>query len=178
VGDFDSILPDVKDFYLKKKEIIFYHKKETEITDLDKCIYVAIEKQGVILDSNNNMNINQKKTCFIILGASGGRLDHSIGTFHHVYKYINLFDQALNNTDIFMVSKSSTSIYLKNEFKNEILTNDKVINKIYGYSLVPFQGETTVRLVEYGVGENSIDKVETKECKYIYIYFKYKKIFI
>lgn len=59
IGDMDSLLPDVRKKYEKKSKIINYKRQND--TDIEKCLKVAV-KNGF------------SET--ILLGATGGRLDH------------------------------------------------------------------------------------------------------
>jgi thiamine pyrophosphokinase len=120
-------------------------KKDQDNTDLDKCLYISLEKLGVLDIFNDSQNANNKKTAFIILGSSGGRIDHTFSTYHHVYKYLNLYADQLSETEIYMISKSSISVFLKNGV-NVIESCDIIQNKNYGYSIIPIYGEATVNI--------------------------------
>ena len=122
-------------------------KKDQDNTDLDKCLYISLEKLGVLDIFNDPQNSNKKKTAFIILGSSGGRIDHTFSTYHHVYKYLNLYNEQLSETEIYMISKSSMSVFLKNSV-NEIESSDVIQNKNYGYSIIPIYGEANVSITD------------------------------
>lgn len=121
-------------------------KKDQDNTDLDKCIYISIEKLACIEDEDSIPRVS-KKFCFIILGSSGGRIDHTISTYHHVYKYLTSYSDQLSDTEIFMISKCSISVFLKNGV-NVIDSSEKIQNRIYGYSLIPLLGETNVQVFD------------------------------
>jgi len=144
VGDFDSINLDVKKFY-EQKCVTMNIKKDQENSDLDKCLYMAMEEVAKV--EPNDMLTGPKKFCFIILGSSGGRIDHTISTYHHVYKYLTQHQEQLSQTEIFMVSKSSISLFLKNG-TNIIDTSESVQNKKFGYSIIPIYGEANVKVYE------------------------------
>ena len=119
-------------------------KKDQDNTDLSKCLYISMEKLACIEDEDNLPSIS-KKFCFIILGSSGGRIDHTISTYHHVYKYLTFYADQLSNTEIYMISKSSMSVFLKNGI-NIIDSSDKLQNRAYGYSIIAVNGETIVKV--------------------------------
>lgn len=118
-------------------------KTEIENTDLDKCLYISIEKLAYVTEESSLSN--NKRFCFIILGASGGRLDHTFSTYHHVYKYLTQYSDQLAETEIFMVSKSSISVFLKNG-TNIIDSSDKIQNRAFGFSILSLTGEAFVRI--------------------------------
>ncbi len=73
VGDFDSINPEVLDFYKGKSKII--NIKRQNDTDVEKCLKTAIKKGfGEV----------------VLLGGTGDRLDHSFCNLGIVLKF---FDQ-------------------------------------------------------------------------------------
>jgi thiamine pyrophosphokinase len=144
VGDFDSIQKEVKAFYEQKK-VNMVIKKDLENTDLDKCLYISIEKLAYGMEESNLSN--NKRFCFIILGSSGGRLDHTISTYHHVYKYLSYYPEQLAETEIFMVSKSSISVFLRNG-TNIIDSSDKIQNRSFGYSIIALHGEADINVTD------------------------------
>ncbi|RGY99423.1 thiamine diphosphokinase [Clostridium sp. AM58-1XD] len=71
VGDFDSLDQDTLENYRKKNGIEWdIHKPEKDETDTELAIYTAL-----------------KSGCeeIVMLGAMGGRLDHTIGNLHLLY---------------------------------------------------------------------------------------------
>lgn len=121
-------------------------KKDQDNTDLDKCLYMSLEKIGNLdIFNSNTINQNEKKTAFVILGSSGGRIDHTFSTYHHVFKYLNLYSEQLSETEIYMISKSSMSVFLRNGL-NIIESSELIQNKNYGYSIIPIYGEASICL--------------------------------
>ena len=96
-------------------------RTEVDTTDLEKCFQVA-------LDRISNFSDPDQKSSIIVLGAAGGRIDHTYAAYSNVFKYLREFgDQFLQ---IFMLSKSSMSVYLKSGM-NKIITTSKWKNNEY-----------------------------------------------
>jgi len=153
VGDMDSIKPEVRQFYKERKveEIV---KTDQDNTDLDKCIYLAIEHLGVLEKSSNE----NKKSCFIILGSCGGRIDHTFSTYHHVYKYLE--NELDLDIEFLMISKTSISVYLK-AGTNIINFDSKQVNFVNGFSIIPILGKCTIKI--YNDINSSAFKEDTLE---------------
>lgn len=145
MGDFDSIHQDVKTFY-EKKNVSILIKKDWENTDLDKCLYISLEKLSNV-EENDLSPSNAKRYCFIILGASGGRIDHTISTYNHVYKYLSFYSEQLSETEIFIVSESSLSVFLKNG-TNIVENSESIQNPAYGFSIMAIYGDANVRVTD------------------------------
>lgn len=210
VGDFDSIRSEVQD-YNTQKNVKMIMKQDQDTTDLEKCLYVSLEKISEIsveTDSenynyNNNYNINKytnllsnsidienvnknlKKFSIIILGASGGRIDHTFSAYSQVFKYLNMYSYEFNETEILMISKSSCSVYLKHG-RNIIYLSKDWEKKNQGFSIIPLFGEGKLIIYE----DEEIEKNKSGIIKPLYrfklkfnIYhvlnyiFSWKKIF-
>lgn len=170
MGDFDSILPEVKQFY-EKKLVPMIIKKDQEFCDLEKCLYIAIEKLAV-LKENEGYNTTGKSFSMIILGSSGGRIDHTFSTFHNVFKYINTYSDHLKDTEIYMVSKNAISVFLKNG-SNQVNHCKSSQDFKLGFSIIPINGEGNIQIFE----EDS--EKEGKFFVYLDIYLKFgEKIYI
>jgi thiamine pyrophosphokinase len=174
VGDFDSIRSEVQDFF-SKKNVKMFMKQDQDTTDLEKCLYVSLEKISEIsveTDSdnynynfnkyanlNNNLNDyenlckNIKKYSIVILGASGGRIDHTFSAYSQVFKYLNMYSYEFGETEILMMSKSSCSVYLK-PGRNIIYLSNTMEKKNQGFSIIPLFGEGRLEIYE----DEEIDK--------------------
>jgi hypothetical protein len=81
------------------------------------------------------------------LGASGGRIDHTFSAYSQVYKYLENYSFQFKETEIYMLSKSSCSVYLKPGF-NKIITSSTWEKKTEGYSVIPINGQANIDVVE------------------------------
>ena len=138
----------MKDFY-EKHQVPTVIKHDQDSCDLEKCLYMAIEKLGEIEDCycKNGVNLGKKENSLIIFGSSGGRIDHTFSTFHCVFKYLNTYYEQLVNTEIYMVSKKSVSVFLTKGLN--LINNFKVPSKFeVGYSIIPIYGEGNIKVYE------------------------------
>ncbi|MDA3860037.1 MAG: thiamine diphosphokinase [Melioribacteraceae bacterium] len=109
IGDFDSIKPKVKDYFIDKSESIYVERQDD--TDVEKALKFAIE--------------NNFETVYL-LGGTGNRLDHSICNLGIVLKYYNkikiiiihgktiLFPYS-ENVKLKTISNETISLYAFNE---------------------------------------------------------------
>lgn len=178
VGDFDSIRSEVQEFY-SQKNVKMFMKQDQDTTDLEKCLYVSLEKISEIqveLESESIVNYNyysnvinnnkknssecdsyqndyenlkkkKKKFSIIILGASGGRIDHTFSAYSQVFKYLNMYSYEFCDTEILMMSKSSCSVYLK-PGKNIVFLTKTWEKKNQGFSIIPLFGEGKLTIYE------------------------------
>jgi len=128
------------------KEIKLIWKKEQKTSDLDKCIYCALEK---ISSGTNNISSESDKKPYsiILLGASGGRIDHSMATFQSVHNYPSQYCVELANTEIYLFSKSSFCVFLKSGV-NVISPSKKYENREEGYSIMSLLEPTYIQVSE------------------------------
>lgn len=74
VGDFDTVRGELLEKYRKIEGIAFeQHRPEKDETDTELALCTAMEA-----------GVND----IVLLGATGGRLDHSIGNIHLLYEYL------------------------------------------------------------------------------------------
>ena len=112
VGDFDSVSPEILEFYKKQPKIIFHtYNAEKDNTDTDIALKLAIQ----IKSSENT-----------IIGALGKRIDHAIANIH-------ILKDALGANIPCQILDEHNRIYLVNTEKT--LEKDKVYGKYI--SLIP-----------------------------------------
>ncbi|XP_078394716.1 thiamine pyrophosphokinase 1 isoform X2 [Cetorhinus maximus] len=105
-GDFDSINPEVKEFYkVKKCEII--ETPDQDLTDFTKCLQILLQKvkeQGLEISVRWVCLLHTAESIYsrilpsqvddvIVLGGLGGRLDHimaNVATLFHAIKITKL----------------------------------------------------------------------------------------
>lgn len=155
VGDFDSIRPEIQEFY-KNKGVKLFKRVDQETTDLEKCLYVSLEKICEY-DTSVQFQGSGKKFSIIIFGASGGRIDHTFSAYSQVYKYLQNYSFQFKETEIYMLSKSSCSVYLKQGY-NKIITSNTWEKKSEGYSVIPINGQATIDVIEDEVNNFHIRK--------------------
>lgn len=84
VGDFDTVNPAVLNPYLDRHGLyVEKHSPQKNETDTELAVNLGVEK---ILDERRNPKKNREEDEIIIVGATGGRLDHMLGNIHLVYK--------------------------------------------------------------------------------------------
>ena len=112
VGDFDSVSPEILEFYKRQSQIIFYtFNAEKDNTDTDIALKLAIQL---------------KSSKITILGALGKRMDHAIANIH-------ILKDALEANIPCQIIDEHNRIYLIN--KEMTLEKDKVYGKYV--SLIP-----------------------------------------
>lgn len=135
--------------HYKSKNVKLLKRIDQDTTDLEKSLYVSLEKLSEIsCEKDYDGECIRKKYAIIILGASGGRIDHTFSTYSQVYKYLNQYNNELSETDIFMLSKSSFSFYLKPGVINNVITSKTFENREEGYSIIPIFGEGKISIKE------------------------------
>ena len=116
VGDFDSVSPEILEFYKKQSQIIFHtFNAEKDNTDTDIALKLAIQL---------------KSSKITILGALGKRMDHAIANIH-------ILKDALEANIPCQIIDEHNRIYLIN--KEMTLEKDKVYGKYI--SLIPLTSE-------------------------------------
>ena len=112
VGDFDSVSPEILEFYKKQQQIIFHtFNAEKDNTDTDIALKLAIQL---------------KSSKITILGALGKRMDHALANIH-------ILKDALEAEIPCQILDEYNRIYLIN--KEMTLSKDKVYGKYI--SLIP-----------------------------------------
>lgn len=133
LGDFDSVDPALQEDYSQVECLSFPPEKDQ--TDTEIAIDVACEKGASEV---------------ILMGATGGRLDHTMGNVHCLVK---LLDRNIKGSIV-------------DEYNSLILIKDKAVfhkNKGSYVSLIPFAGDVkgiTTKGLKYPL-ENAVIKVGT-----------------
>lgn len=137
VGDFDSVSADVLEEFQHKKGIAWdIHKPEKNETDTELAVFVAFSRQC---------------TSLTILGATGGRFDHTMGNLHLLYTCM------LEGVDASMID-GQNKIYLLNtgkEFRREevwgsYLSFLPLTPKVLGITLHGFRYPLNQKDIEIG----------------------------
>jgi len=81
VGDFDSIKPDVLQYY-KEKGVNAFHDKSQDDSDLEKCLKHLIKKI-----EDEGICSRGKFYRILITGGFGGRMDHTLNNIHILHKF-------------------------------------------------------------------------------------------
>ena len=116
VGDFDSVSPEILEFYKKQSQIIFHtYHAEKDNTDTDIALKLAIRL---------------KSSKITIMGALGKRMDHAIANIH-------ILKDALEANIPCQIIDEHNRIYLIN--KEMTLEKDKIYGKYV--SLIPLTSE-------------------------------------
>lgn len=161
VGDFDSIRPEVQEFY-KQKGVKLLQRADQDTTDLEKCLYLSLEKISEKASNQDRTYAEEitenKKFSIILLGSSGGRIDHTYSTYSQVWKFLTSYPEELRETEVIMLSKSSCSVYLK-PGQNDIIMPSKYDNKEEGYSVIPLFGEGKITVSEQENYEENVCKL-------------------
>lgn len=116
VGDFDSVSPEILEFYKNQSQIIFHtYHPEKDNTDTDIALKLAI---------------SLKSSEITIMGALGRRMDHAIANIH-------ILKDALETNIPCQILDEHNRIYLI----NKEITLEK--NRVYGkyISLIPLTSE-------------------------------------
>ena len=84
VGDFDTVKPSVLNPYLEQNGLyVEKHCPQKNETDTELAVNLGAAK---ILDGRKDPKKDKGEDEIIILGATGGRLDHMLRNIHLVYK--------------------------------------------------------------------------------------------
>ena len=83
IGDFDSITPEAFD-YFERRHVPFIREEDQGSTDLEKALrYLEGREQRTV----------------VILGLTGGLLDHTLGNFSILLRYVEKFQMVIFDLD-------------------------------------------------------------------------------
>jgi len=145
IGDFDSILPEIREYYSSLTEVK-YVKRQTD-TDIEKALKSAISR---------------KFDKAILIGASGDRLDHSFCNIGNMLKYKGKIDVALlhEKTIAFVYDNDVCFPAEKGETISLYGTDDKTLITTHGLKF-PLKKES----LPFGVrGGTSNEAVRNEVC--------------
>ena len=120
IGDFDSISQSTLDFYTKKGVDII-GRLDPGISDFEKCLYIAIEKISEY-ETNNETN-DYIQSHIVVIGASGGRIDHTFNIYQISCKYNQILKDTTKSL-LYLVGDSSCSLFLDMKDVNIINFSD------------------------------------------------------
>lgn len=120
-GDFDSLRKEVRQFY-EENGVYVLHNPDQYSTDFMKAVTLGNEKYGV--------------HGLLVLGALGGRLDH---TFHSIF---HLFLSLKHHQTVYLVNDSCVSFLLHPNVPNIVKTPRNLLGKAVG--IIPVAGPTRI----------------------------------
>lgn len=123
-GDLDSIRPEVKEFYQTLGTKILDNSEDQDSTDLWKCVAYAV-------DSLHDIKKGHMK--LLVLGAFGGRLDHTLANVNTLYLF--------REVRIVLLSDESMAFLLPGGYKHEIRIDSSVEGPYCG--LLPLGAPST-----------------------------------
>ena len=113
IGDFDSILPEVRSYYESRGVRIVFNRSQSN-TDLEKCIYYTFEiseppPQGALGGEEGIRG----STRIIALGAFGGRMDQTLNSIHVLSKMYKSYPEKARENEILLMDEYSLITYLE-----------------------------------------------------------------
>lgn len=134
VGDLDSVSPDVLKHYLNKNLELIKYPEEKDFTDMEIAIEYAVSK-----------NYND----IILVGATGSRLDHTVGNILLLEKYFlnGIKIKILDNNNVVQIIGSKLQIKHK---QNSYVSIIPVTEIIEGVTLKGFKYPLTDVTVKRG----------------------------
>jgi len=116
IGDFDSIRPDVKAYY-SSKGVKIAHNVDQDTTDMEKCIYYVFENSeskqtGRDSPKNVLMRDNVGSSRVLVMGAFGGRIDHTLASISLLFKMNLNFPEKCRENELLLLDSYSLMQYL------------------------------------------------------------------
>lgn len=88
LGDLDSLRDDVKSYYQQKQVPLLDLSHDQDSTDLDKCL-AYLQANVIGPPSPQDLEI-EDQPLILVLGAFGGRIDHTISNLNALYQFRHL----------------------------------------------------------------------------------------
>lgn len=137
VGDFDTVRPEVLAYYRRMEHIVWdTHQPEKDETDTELALRTAMET-GV--------------SDMVILGATGGRLDHSIGNIHLLYACLQKGVKASivdEKNRLYILDQGKT--YRSSEIWGKYISFLPLTEEVHGITLKGFKYPLTNRDIRIG----------------------------
>ena len=108
----------------------------------------------------------------LILGASGGRIDHTFNVYRLSCKYNDRFRDIIN-AKFFLLGESSLSLILNPKCVNVIDCSSWSFKK-NGYSILPISGNANIHVEE--INNDNINEIVEKDCNISYKNYLFRKV--
>lgn len=135
IGDFDSVNLDViSEFETKGAKVVKDPDQNT--TDLQKAIYY-------LYNNRDESHKSEKKKVLIVLGAFGGRMDHTIYALHLLYKFHSEIPELFREFQVYFMDKYSM-IKLLLPGINHIIPSENFESK-NGVGVIPLKEKSKIQ---------------------------------
>lgn len=150
VGDFDTVKPETLAFYRKREHIVWdVHQPEKDDTDTELAV-----KRAMALGCGET----------VILGATGGRLDHLLGNIHLLYPCLQTGMEAV-------IVDSQNKLYLidgerhfkKGEVWGKYISFLPLTEEVRGITLTGFKYPLTDKDIRIGTSLCISNELEAEE---------------
>nr|CDS29031.1 thiamin pyrophosphokinase 1 [Hymenolepis microstoma] len=138
-GDFDSIRPEVKEFYESKNTVQVINTPDQNETDFTKAILLMVE------------NVQTNLDYIVGLYGSGGRLDHEFGIIKSLY-----IAKDLSKFPVIIVTEASISCLLE-EGENDINMDSFPLHQHCGLIPLGRPIKTTTSGLQWDLKEDFLD---------------------
>lgn len=137
VGDFDTVKPEILEYYRKQEHIVWdTHQPEKDETDTELALMKA-QATGC--------------TQVVVLGATGGRMDHMLGNLHLLFpclqKGIDAYMLDAQNR-IYLIDGERT--FCRNELWGKYISFLPLTQEVKGITLTGFKYPLTDKDIEIG----------------------------
>ncbi|KAL8823204.1 MAG: hypothetical protein Q9191_006077 [Dirinaria sp. TL-2023a] len=122
-GDFDSLPPDVEDFYRRIGSTEFVKDTDQYSTDFMKCLkHIAVKAKTIFLEAlgpGGESDAPGHKLDIVVLGGLDGRADQAFSQIHHLYAANDLQSPYIGKT---YLATAKSIMFLLEEGCNVIRT--------------------------------------------------------